>query len=52
MKLSQCSEEQVTYSPRLAEAGTPVGDLCCQRIGRVVVGGLSRQRGFGSMSRD
>jgi len=30
MKRSTCSEEQIMYAIRQAEAGTPVGDLCRQ----------------------
>ena len=30
MKRSKCSEEQIVYAIRQAEAGTPVGDLCRQ----------------------
>jgi len=30
MKRSKCSEEQVAYALRQAEAGTPVGDVCRQ----------------------
>ena len=30
MKRSKCTEEQIVYAIRQAEAGTPVGDLCRQ----------------------
>jgi putative transposase len=30
MKRSKCSEEQIVYAIRQANAGTPVGDLCRQ----------------------
>ena len=30
MKRSKCSEEQIVYAIRQADAGTPVGDLCRQ----------------------